>query len=136
MRGTDRAHCHRLLTGLILLMLVSMAAMLTLVSHTGSRWLDRVSVRSRASAILPGITIEGARARQHGLVITSVRSDGEAARAGVVVGDTIVEFDGNRAVSLDQARRYLQEDKSSRIRLRIMHASRLRDIRLDRERDR
>ena len=124
---------QRLLPWLALLSLVPITAMLLFVSHTGRIWLERAASRPEATAAIPGITMEAAPARKNKLVVTSIRSDGQAARQGVAVGDTIVAIDGKPIFTLDQARRYLQKDHAAAMQLRIVHARRARNVRLDRK---
>lgn len=108
-------------------------ASLLLLSHGGRAWLDRVTGRPEAAALLPGMTIENPPSRTGGPVVTSIRSGSEAAQGGMTVGDSIVALDGTPIFSLDQARLYLQKDRAGMVELSVVHGSHLRNVRLGRE---
>lgn len=140
MRDTTQVR-FRTLIPWILLFLAPVAAMLLLLSHAGSRWLDRGAIRPDGAAILPGLTVEAAPAPRAGrtaprsrLVITSIQSGSLATRHGIAVGDTVEAIDGARIFSLDQARRSLQKDRADIVALRVVHGREVRDVRLIRRR--
>ncbi len=116
-----------------LLLLVPAAALLLFVSHTGRSWLDRIAAHHEAVAVLPGLTAETLPLHGKGLVITSIRSDSQAASRGIAVGDSVVAIDGTPMFTLDQARRYLQKDKAETVNLRVVHGHQSRDVRLGRD---
>jgi S1-C subfamily serine protease len=125
------------LIALLSLFLAPLAAMLLLLSHSGTRWLDRRAVRPHGAAILPGLTVEAAPSSRRrpaitSIVVTSIQSGSPAARRGIAVGDAVVAIDGARIFSLDQARRYLQKDRAETVAVRVAHGRELRDIRLAR----
>jgi membrane-associated protease RseP (regulator of RpoE activity) len=130
------------LIALLSLFLAPLAAMLLLLSHSGTRWLDRRAVRPHGAAILPGLTVEAAPSSRRRpdvaspivtrIVVTSIQSGSPAARRGIAVGDAVVAIDGARIFSLDQARRYLQKDRAETVAVRVAHGRELRDIRLAR----
>lgn len=117
----------------LILLLVPMAAMVVLDTREGRALLDRLTAHGEAITALPGLTLDTAPHAAAGLVVTSVRSDSQAARGGIVVGDAVVAIDRTPMVTLDQVRRYLQRDKAGSVDLRVMHGDRPRDIRLGRE---
>lgn len=57
--------------------------------------------------LLPGVTLINAAPPGSGVIVTSLRTDGIAARGGIAVGDAIVAIDGAPIHSLDQASHYL-----------------------------
>lgn len=124
---------HGLIPWLMLFLLVPAGAIALVGSSVGKVWLDRMAVHSDAAKFLPGITAEAVISRNRGLVITSIRSDSQAAASGVTVGDVIVAIDNMRGLSLDRARRYLLYDRADRVRLLIVHNRRVRNIWLDRD---
>lgn len=85
----------------------------------------------RPSGLLPGMTVEPA-ASGHGLVVTSLRSDGEAAAKGVTVGDGITAIDGRRVTTLDEAAHCLHNHAGNAIALDIVHDRHIRMITLTR----
>jgi S1-C subfamily serine protease len=136
--GADRAPVRRRAVPppWLALLLVPLVAMLLLVSREGRALLDRLTARPEAVATLPGLTLDPTPHRAApGLVITSIRSESQAARRGIVVGDTVVAIDRTPVGTLDQVRRYLQRDKADSVDLRVMHDDRSRDVRLGREGD-
>jgi len=135
MRGTRgplrRPQRHRpSLTPWLALFLSPIVALLLLLSHAGSLWLDRGAAHPKGAAILPGLTVEAASSLRGPLVITSIRSNSPATGRGVAVGDAVVAIDGEPIFSLDQARRSLQKDKAGTVALRILHGRELREVRL------
>lgn len=88
-----------------------------------------------AGALLPGITVDNAPPPAIGLVVTSLRSGGEAEHAGLQVGDAVIAVDGRAIKSLGQISPYLRRDRSPRIDLAIAHGDRLRHVVLTRSQD-
>lgn len=74
----------------------------------------------RPSDLLPGMTIEPATSGR-GLIVTSLRSDGEAAAKGITVGDAIAAIDGHRVSTLDEAAACLHNHAGDAIALDIVH---------------
>jgi serine protease Do len=83
--------------------------------------LQRVQVDGLGGSI--GVTVrdvtteEGQRAKlspPEGAIVTRVESDGPAAKAGVMSGDIIVEFDGERVRSARQLSRLVRESPDGR----------------------
>jgi len=87
---------------------------------------------SDAGALLPGLTVDNAPPPAIGLVVTSLRSGGEAEHAGLQVGDVVIAVDGRAIKSLGQISPYLRGDRSPRINLAIAHGDRLRHVVLTR----
>ena len=83
----------------------------------------------RPSDLLPGMTVEPA-ASGRGLVVTSLRSGGEAAAKGVAVGDAIAAIDGHRVMTLDEAAACLHNHRGDAIALDIVHDRHIRMIAL------
>lgn len=82
--------------------------------------------------VLPGMTVETAPPPMRGLIVTSLRSEGQAAAEGVEVGDTIAAIDGHGFVTLDKAAAYLHNDLRSTVSLTIVHDQNRRVVALDR----
>lgn len=83
--------------------------------------------------MLPGLTIGAAGPA---LTVTSIRSDGQAARHGVAVGDVIVAIDGKSFRSLDQAEAYLISQPSDDVVLELRGSGGRHVVALDRAGDR
>lgn len=83
-----------------------------------------------AMTVLPGLTVENAPPPQLGLVVTSLQTGSEAARAGVHVGDDIAALDGRPVIEIDDAIRYLRRDSRPTIILHLVSDHRVRDVRL------
>lgn len=83
-----------------------------------------------AMTVLPGLTVENAPPPQLGLVVTSLQTGSEAARAGVHVGDDIAALDGRPVIEIDDAIRYLRRDSRPTIVLHLVSDHRARDVRL------
>ena len=82
--------------------------------------------------VLPGMTVETAPSPVRGLIVTSLRSEGQAAAEGVEVGDTIAAIDGHGFVTLDKAAAYLHNDLRSTVSLTIVHDQNRRVVALER----
>ncbi|QDK34089.1 MULTISPECIES: PDZ domain-containing protein [Sphingomonadaceae] len=63
-----------------------------------------------------------------GLVVTSVRSDGHAEHAGLVVGDRIVDVDGAQASSFSTLAQELSERGARPMHLDVVHLGAVRRI--------
>ncbi len=80
----------------------------------------------RHAADLPGITTADGGAGQ-GVLVTSVKSGSAADRAGISVGDTIVELDGQRITSHAAA---LRHDTEPMIDMQVAHNHAIRHVTL------
>jgi S1-C subfamily serine protease len=92
--------------------------------------INRVFAEPGGAGLFPGFTAEQAGGAAHGLVVTSLRSGSEAAQDGIEVGDAILAIDGRPIDTLDQARRYLREDRQPALSLDLVHQKQLRHLRL------
>lgn len=122
MRGTD---------GFVLILVLSFA--LSAVVILGWAWrsgINRVFAAQTGASLFPGFTAETPSGAVHGLVVTSLRSGSEAAKDGMEVGDAIVAIDGRGIDTLDQARRYLRDDRHPEVYLDLVHQKQLRHLKL------
>lgn len=79
---------------------------------------------------LPGITTADGGAGQ-GVLVTSVKSGSAADRAGISVGDMIVELDGQRITSHAAAlRAEMQSDTQPMIDMQVAHNHAIRHVTL------
>jgi S1-C subfamily serine protease len=74
---------------------------------------------------LPGVTLAPTG---HDFVVTSIRSDGEAAQEGVSVGDEIVAIDGKSFRSLDQVDAYLLKAHNKEIELELREGNQTQHV--------
>ncbi len=122
MRGTD---------GFVLILVLSFA--LSAMVILGWAWrsgINRVFAAQTGANMFPGFTAETPSGASHGLVVTSLRSGSEAAHDGMEVGDSIVAIDGRGIDTLDQARRYLRDDRHPEVYLDLVHQKQLRHLKL------
>ncbi|MDH4743602.1 PDZ domain-containing protein [Sphingomonas sp. CBMAI 2297] len=122
MRGTD---------GFVLILVLSFA--LSAMVILGWAWrsgINRVFAAQSGASLFPGFTAETPGSTARGLVVTSLRSGSEAARDGMEVGDAIVAIDGRGVDTLDQARRYLRNDRHPQVYLDLVHQKQLRHLKL------
>lgn len=89
--------------------------------------MEAAAAKARA---LPGLTMTDAGGS--GVIVTSMESDGEAARLGVSVGDGVISLNGMPISSLDQASSYLLHHPRQKIALGLKHADQMRVVMLDR----
>lgn len=125
-RGAARAT-----DGFVLILVLSFA--LSAMVILGWAWrsgINRVFAEPGGAGMFPGFTAEQAGGAAHGLVVTSLRSGSEAAQDGIEVGDAILAIDGRPMDTLDQARRYLREDRQPALSLDLVHQKQLRHLRL------
>ncbi|GAY19695.1 MULTISPECIES: PDZ domain-containing protein [Sphingobium] len=118
-----------LLAALALCALVMSGAFFLHVRHAGD---DRMEVAAAQARALPGITLSNGMPAGSGVVVTSMETDGQAARLGIRVGDGVVSLDGMPIRSLDQASAYLLHHPQPRIMLGLKHADHMRVVMLDR----
>lgn len=109
----------------------AMVAILLVVGH-GGRGPIGPGGDPGAQHLLPGMTVETAPPPVRGLIVTSLRSEGQAAAEGVEVGDTIAAIDGHGFVTLDKAAAYLHNDMRSTVSLTIVHDQNRRVVALER----
>lgn len=103
-------------------------------AHLGRTLLNKLSGPVEAVSVLPGLTVESAKSALSRLVVTSVRSDSEAALRGVTAGDQILAIDG-KPRTLGETRRYMHNDRAANVRLRVAHKGGTHDILLRRSGD-
>lgn len=94
----------------------------------------RPASSSAIVTLIPGVTVEAAPNPGHGLVVTSLRSDSEAARAGIVVGDDLVAIDRRPLTNVRDLAGYLGRDPKSTIEIRVVHRDVARRVVLSRNR--
>jgi S1-C subfamily serine protease len=71
------------------------------------------------------------RSSDNAVLITEVQSDGPAARAGIVNGDILIEFDGEPLHGLDHLHRLLSGDRAHKeILVRVLRRGTLIDVSL------
>lgn len=117
--------------GFVLILVLSFA--LSAMVILGWAWrsgINHVFSAQSGASLFPGFTAEQGGSTVRGLVVTSLRSGSEAAKDGMEVGDAIVTIDGRAMDTLDQARRYLREDRQPALSLDLMHQKQLRHLRL------
>jgi len=122
MRGTD---------GFVLILVLSFALSAAVI--LGWAWrsgIDHVFATQTGASLFPGFTAETPSGSSHGLIVTSLRSGSEAAKDGMEVGDAIVAIDGRGIDTLDQARRYLRDDRNPQVYLDLVHQKQLRHLKL------
>lgn len=84
-----------------------------------------------ASSILPGVTLDN-DGDDDMPVVTSVRSDGEAERAGIRAGDEIEAVDGHRVHDVAALRSAVVSDRDHKLALHIRRGDALWTVALDR----
>jgi serine protease Do len=95
---------------------------IVLPALTVDRVLDELLAHGHVQRGYLGIAAQPVRASLNGaevdaLLVSSLASDGPAARAGLLVGDAIVKIDGDAVGSLDALREKLQVGASLRVEL-------------------
>lgn len=125
----DKTATGRLLIGLALCAALMSGAFFLHVRHDAE---DHGSIAGNAAHLLPGLTLDNAEPAGTGLVVTSMESNGQAARAGIAVGDDLVRIDGTPVASLDQASSFLTDHRAPRIILGLRHKDAIRMVTLDR----
>lgn len=118
-----------LLGGLALCALAMSGVFFVNARHATDGRLEAAAAKAR---VLPGITMTDAGPAGSGIVVTSMESDGQAARLGIAVGDGIVSLNGTPISSLDQASAYLLHHPQPKIALGLRHADAMRVVLLDR----
>ncbi len=122
MRGPD---------GFVLILILSFALSATVI--LGWAWrsgINHAFAAQTGASLFPGFTAETPSGAAHGLIVTSLRSGSEAAQFGMEVGDAIVAIDGRGIDTLDQARRYLRDDRHPEVYLDLVHQKQLRHLKL------
>lgn len=122
---------HNQATGLLLATLALSALLMSATFFLHLRrdtdgHLEAAAAKARA---LPGITLTDSHP---GVIVTSMETDGQAARLGIRVGDGVVSLDGMPIRSLDQASSYLLHHPQPKIALGLKHADQMRVVMLDR----
>ena len=84
--------------------------------------------------LLPGVTLINAAPPESGVIVTSLRSDGDAAHGGMAVGDAVVSIDGTPIHSLDQASHYLIGTHRPMVTIGLVRGDHRLAIALDRSR--
>ncbi|AEG50146.1 PDZ/DHR/GLGF domain protein [Sphingobium chlorophenolicum L-1] len=120
-----------LLAALALCAMAMSSAFFLHARHAAEERMEAMAAKARA---LPGVTLmDGDPAEgRPGVIVTSMETDGQAARLGISVGDGVVSLDGMPIRSLDQASAYLLHHSQPRIALGLKHADRMRVVMLDR----
>jgi predicted metalloprotease with PDZ domain len=118
----------------IRLAVLSIAA--TVLAYFCAIWIERGSLpAASAETLLPGLTLGKERSSAPGLIVTSVRFDGEAKRKGVSVGDQILSINGIAAQAGKRSGHYFKARDNRRIKLELLHDGSLRRITLDHVQD-
>lgn len=117
-----------LLSWSTLMLMIPVGVIWLITTHSGRNWLNGQMDQPKVTTILPGITLEDSRRLASGPIVTSIRTNSEASRQGVMVGDAIIAIDGNRVKTLDQLRNYLQKDNDGEVDLRLAHGPKTRDV--------
>ncbi|WP_434403557.1 PDZ domain-containing protein [Sphingobium sp. DN12] len=128
----DKSATSRLLIGLALCAALMSGAFFVHVRRDAE---DHASIAGARTQLLPGLTLENAEPPGTGLVITSMESSGQAARAGITVGDDLVRIDNVPVATLDQASAFLTEHRDPRVTLGLRHRDAIRMVRFDRSQD-
>ncbi|MET0247212.1 MAG: PDZ domain-containing protein [Sphingomonas sp.] len=131
-RSSGRAAGARGLPGFALIVALTVAVGIVLLLVWSGWVVPARSIDGQADALFPGFTAESSACPAGGLVVTSLRSDSEAAGDGIEVGDCIVAIDGRRIETLDQARRYLHNDAMPALSLDLVHDQHRRQLKLAR----
>ena len=94
--------------------LIGVAAAVAVATERGVFWRD-----AGPADVLPGLTLgdDGARAMP---VVTSLRSGGRAERAGLRVGDRIVDIDGTPVRSVAMLRSAMRDDPARVVALHVV----------------
>lgn len=114
----------------LLLLAVPVAVLLASASNAGRAWFAAMTHRTEARPLLRDMTVEAALTDPRGLVVTSIRSDSEAERLGITVGDRILALDGHTVASTDDARSYLRKDSADTVDLWVFHGQHTHSVRL------
>jgi len=107
------------------------AALLLVLMMAEHGTFRRLAGSGTAVAALPGVTLDvddGDRMP----VVTSVRSDGEAERAGIRAGDEIEAVDGHRVHDIAALRSAVLSDSDGKLALHIKRGDALWTVALDR----
>ena len=128
-RPIDRNATGLLLAGLALCALLMSGAFFLHVRRVTDGHVEAAAAKARA---LPGITLTDGNwpDGRPVVIVTSMETDGEAARQGISVGDDVVSLNGTPISSLDQASTYLLHHPQPRIALGLKHADHLRVVML------
>jgi S1-C subfamily serine protease len=80
------------------------------------------------SAAISDFTAEATPSPANGLVITSLRSGGAAAAAGLAVGDIVIAIDGRPVVDPVRSLRNLRLEGHDRLRLDVTRGRQVRHV--------
>lgn len=125
----DKTATGRLLAGLAICAALMSGAFFVHVRRDAE---DHGSVSGATAHLLPGLTLVNAEPAGTGLVVTSMESNGQAARAGIAVGDDLIRIDGTPIASLDQASSVLADHRARHIILGLRRRDAIRMVTLDR----
>lgn len=125
----DRTATGLVLAALALCALIMSGAFFLHLRRAIDGHMEAAAAKARA---LPGLTMTDAVPAGSGIIVTSMESDGEAARLGVSVGDGVISLNGTPISSLDQASTYLLHHPQPKIVLGLKHADQMRIVMLDR----
>ncbi|WP_176592118.1 PDZ domain-containing protein [Sphingobium sp. EM0848] len=123
-RSIDNYATGLLLAGLALCALLMSGAFFLHVRHATDGHMEAAAAKARA---LPGVTLTDGHP---GVIVTSMETNGQAARLGINVGDGVISLNGTPISSLDQASSYLLHHPQQRIALGLKHANQLRVVML------
>lgn len=115
------------------LLLVMLAIAALAISSAFFYRMERHAADGRPD-LLPGVTLINAAPPESGVIVTSLRSDGDAAHGGMAVGDAVVSIDGTPIHSLDQASHYLIGTHRPMVTIGLVRGDHRLAIALDRSR--
>lgn len=127
--GIDRMATGLILAALSLCVLLMSCAFFLHLRRATDGHMEAAAAKAGA---LPGLTMTDAVPAGSGVIVTSMESDGEAARLGVHVGDDLISLNGTPISSLDQASNWLYHHRQATVALGLRHADQMRVVRLDR----
>lgn len=119
---------NRLAIG-ILAVLAALLLVLTLAERGTFRRMDGTAI---ATSTLPGVTLDNDSGDQMP-VVTSVRSNGQAERAGIRAGDEIEAVDGRRVRDIAALRSAVVSDSDGKLALHIRRGDALWTVAIDRD---
>jgi serine protease Do len=117
------------------LLAVPLLALLFFLSTSpGRAWLKAIDHdAAHDRSLLPGLTVEDTTPPGRGLIVTSLRSDSQAAIRGLAVGDDIIGINGQPVRTVTEAAGLIGHDNEPRFVIKVMHQHHAMFIPLDRE---
>lgn len=98
-----------------------------LIVAAGFAWQHHA--QATAASGLPGLTAEESGGA---LIVTSVRDQSSAERAGIAAGDQILAIDGQPLRHLTEASHLFSHAPEAKVRISVLHARERRDVMVDR----